>query len=415
MATQQTGTPPNTRRLGIFPDSIRKFVIVFMIILFLIGGIIGIQQAWGNLSNILAVIFGVVGVVLGILTFWPSTKANEASAPVSPVSPQLTPVQVNIYNNPGQLADPQNIHSSMTINANNNKPGDPNAAINTSAANPQQPPNNMPVAHTPVQPAPMPSQPAPMASPPVEPAPAINPSPTVSPVSPAPSLSQSSQGNDESPVNRAVLLKELANEPPGVFQMVVSYLKIPASNLSGISASPAIRAEEVLTLVGNEHLQRVQDALNWATGRNDVEDVRPEAEPRTRGAREQKRDAVKQYPEEPLPNTLRGCIETAQWNVDQAYDLLDPEVEIFPEDIVNAAQSLETAKKDIEHLKKLLQETPSHPKYWSISDQVPIITEQIKCSLIPYLKPTAPQDENYQKRFVALRNALKILDILIPE
>ena len=101
--------------------------------------------------------------------------------------------------------------------------------------------------------------------------------------------------------------------------------------------------------------------------------------------------------------------------MDQAYDLLDPKVEIFPEDIVNAAQSLETAKKDIEHLKKLLQETPSHPKYGSIIDQVPIITEQIKCSLIPYLKPTAPQDENYQKRFVALRNALKILDILIPE
>jgi predicted PurR-regulated permease PerM len=36
MEAQQTGTPPNTRRSGIFPHPIRKLVIIISIILFLV-------------------------------------------------------------------------------------------------------------------------------------------------------------------------------------------------------------------------------------------------------------------------------------------------------------------------------------------------------------------------------------------
>ncbi len=117
----------------------------------------------------------------------------------------------------------------------------------------------------------------------------------------------------------------------------------------------------------------------------------------------------------PLPNTLRNCVETAQWNVDQAFDLLDPQVDISPADKAEAVRSLETAKKDIEHLERLLQVNPSHPKYGSIIDQARIIADQINRSLLPYITQSTSKHENYQKRFTALQNALTMLDTLIPE
>ena len=52
--------------------------------------------------------------------------------------------------------------------------------------------------------------------------------------------------------------------------------------------------------------------------KKDVEDARPEAESRTLGGVAQKHGAEKRDLEEPLPNTLRGCVETAQRNVDQS-------------------------------------------------------------------------------------------------
>jgi len=118
---------------------------------------------------------------------------------------------------------------------------------------------------------------------------------------------------------------------------------------------------------------------------------------------------------EPLQNELRNFVETAQWNVDQAYDLLDPEVDISPADKAKAVRSLETAKMDIEHLKELLQENPSHPKYGSIIDQVDIIIDQVNRYLLPYISPSASKHENFQQRFTALKNALIKLDTLIPQ
>lgn len=101
--------------------------------------------------------------------------------------------------------------------------------------------------------------------------------------------------------------------------------------------------------------------------------------------------------------------------MDQAYDLLDPQVDISPADKAKAVRSLETAKKDIEHLERLLQENPSHPKYGSIIDQVHIITDQVDRSLLPYIMPPMPKHENFQKRFIVLQHALTKLDTLIPE
>ena len=99
----------------------------------------------------------------------------------------------------------------------------------------------------------------------------------------------------------------------------------------------------------------------------------------------------------------------------RAYDLLDPKVNISPADKAKAVRSLETAKKDIEHLKELLQENPSHPKYGSIIDQVDIIIDQVDRYLIPYITPSASKHENYQQRFTALQNALTKLDTLNPQ
>jgi hypothetical protein len=257
-------------------------------------------------------------------------------------------------------------------------------------------------------------EPSPAISYPVESLSAIDPPYTGSPAV-SPTQSGPSQGIAGSPLNRAALLKELANEPPGVFQMVVSYLNISASELSGSSASPAIRADEVLTLVGNEHLQRVREAINWATGSNGIEVVRPGIEPRTQLVQEQQRSVEKQDAKELLPNTLRGCVEAAQRYVGHAFDLLDPRVDISPADKAKAARSLETAKKVIEHLKRLLQENPSHPEYESIIDQVRIITEQVDRYLLPYITPSASKHENFQQRFTTLQSALTKLDTLIPQ
>jgi hypothetical protein len=163
MAAQQTSTPPKTKRWGIFPHPFRLFVIIFVLILAVIAGIIGIQQAWGNLSNILATSFGAVSVILAILTFWPSTKSNEASALISPVIPQPdTSFQINNYNyiNQGQQPSTQNFHSSVTVtdNVNSLKRDDPNPPPNNSVNNAQKTSSNVPDIQSPVTSASAPSQ-----------------------------------------------------------------------------------------------------------------------------------------------------------------------------------------------------------------------------------------------------------------
>jgi hypothetical protein len=100
--------------------------------------------------------------------------------------------------------------------------------------------------------------------------------------------------------------------------------------------------------------------------------------------------------------------------VDQAFDLLDPQVDISPADKAKAVRSLEAAKNVVEHLERLLQLNPSHPKYGSIKDQATIITNQVDRSLLPYITQPTSKHENYQKRFTVLQNALIKLDALIP-
>jgi hypothetical protein len=390
MAIQQTGTPPNTRRFGIFPDSIRKFVIIFMVILFVIAGIIGIQQAWGNLSNVLAVIFGVVGVILGFLTFWPSTKSNEVSAQASSTPSQPSPVQVNIYNNPGQLVNPQPIPTTMTNNANNNEPGSQNTILNTGAATVQhQPSTNAFGINTSVSPTPEPS--------------------------------------DALPQLEDDLYDALTKCLPAAFTKVVRYSHVPNDILSGEDKPLADRADELVRWAesqGDQGLLKLYNAMQRAG----VEVSRSYSEPRARVVEEvawnepekqiepeQKRIADRLASGKSFPNTRRGCVEEAHSYVNKAYDLLDPEMNILPEDIANAAQYLENAQGDIEHLEELLQKNPPHPKYGSIIDQVRIITDQIDHYLIPDLKPSKLSGEDFRKRFGPLLNALKELDTLIPE
>src|SRR5260370_29226536 len=185
-----------------------------MIILFLIGGIIGIigiWQGWGIVSSVVFLIFAVASVILGILTFWPSTKANEAS---TPVSPQPTPVQVNIYNNAGQSTDLQRVPSS------NNESQGQNPLPNRNAINTQQPSKNMPANNSPVSPSPVPSLPTP---------------------------------GDESPrLNRDDLLEALSSCLEAVFVRVVAFSHVPSGILSGYDKPQAIRADELIRWAESE-------------------------------------------------------------------------------------------------------------------------------------------------------------------
>ncbi len=85
MALEGTGTPPKTKKSGIFPDSIRKVVIICSIIVFLIIaiiGAIGIWNNWGIVFNLIFLVLAVVSVVFGLLALWPSKESAEA--PVYP-------------------------------------------------------------------------------------------------------------------------------------------------------------------------------------------------------------------------------------------------------------------------------------------------------------------------------------------
>lgn len=161
MAAQQSSTPPKTKRWGIFPHPFRLFVIIFVLIFAVIAGIIGIRQAWGNVSNIIAAILGAVSVILGILTFWPSTSSNEASALVSSIIPQPNlPFQINNYNyiNQGQQLPAQNFHSPMIDNANNFTQDNPDPPPENRADNSQKTSSNIPGVQPPVTTASVPSQ-----------------------------------------------------------------------------------------------------------------------------------------------------------------------------------------------------------------------------------------------------------------
>jgi hypothetical protein len=315
MATQQTGTPPNTRRMGIFPDSIRKLVIVFMIVLFVIAGIIGvigILQGWDIVFNVLFMVFAVTGVILAILTFWPSNNPNEASATASPVSPRQLLFKSIISLTWGQQAATQQIPSSS------NELGGQRSIPDTNAINTQQQPS-----------------------------------------------------------------KNLQNMPTG------NYLVSP--------------------------VQRDESPLPYAKPRTDGAGGVRKKKPDNLDTHIEKPGAENRGLEESLPNTLRDCVERAQQHVSGAYDLLNPKMNILPEDIANATEFLEAARGNIEHLEELLQENPPHSEHGRIIDQVRIIIDQINEFVIPQLKTSVSVEKNFQKRFVPLLNALNRLDILIPE
>ena len=144
MATQQTGTPAKKRRMGIFPNSVRKIVIVFMIVLFVFAGIIGIigiLRGWDIVFNVLFMIFAVAGVILAILTFWPSNNQNEASASASHKSSRRFNWKSEITW--GQEDITESISESQLNKVNINQPAEQGAAINASMINPHQPPKNM--------------------------------------------------------------------------------------------------------------------------------------------------------------------------------------------------------------------------------------------------------------------------------
>jgi hypothetical protein len=122
MATQQTGTPPKTRRLGIFPDSIRNFIIVIMIVLFVIFGIIGvigILRGWNTVFNVLFMIFAVTSAILAILTFWQSNNPNEAPASASHKSRRQYRLKSNISLTIGQKDTTQSTSESLVNNVAN--------------------------------------------------------------------------------------------------------------------------------------------------------------------------------------------------------------------------------------------------------------------------------------------------------
>jgi hypothetical protein len=232
MAMQQTGTPPKTKRLGIFPHSVRKFVIIFSITLFLLTGIIGtvgIWQNWGIVYNLIFLLLAVASVIIGILTLWPTTSPNETSTPISSEHHEPNPVQVNIYNNAGQSTDLQRVPSS-----NNESPGQ-NPLPNRNAINTQQPSKNMPANNSPVSPTPAPSLPMP---------------------------------GDVSPrLNRDDLLEALSSCLEAVFVRVVAFSHVPSGILSGYDKPQAIRADELIRWAeseGDQSFYKLDEAIQRA-------------------------------------------------------------------------------------------------------------------------------------------------------
>lgn len=114
-----------------------------------------------------------------------------------------------------------------------------------------------------------------------------------------------------------------------------------------------------------------------------------------------------------LPDTRRGCIVEAQEYVKKAYDLLNPKLNILPENVVDALEYLKTAKRDIEQLRALLQADPP-PKYARIFAEIDLVIDQIDNYLVPSLQPTASSYKNAQNKFQPLLEALGNLDTLIP-
>lgn len=317
MATQQTNTSPNTSKLGIFPDLMRKFVIVVMVILFVIAGIIGIQQAWGNLSNILAVIFGVVGVILGFLTFWSSKESKEISTEVSATPSQTPPVQVNIYNNPGQQVSAQ-VTSELTINnANNNQTTDQNTVTHTDAASSQQPPKN---AH---------------------------------------GDDTNTSHRDELPqFDKDNLYDALTTCLPAVFTKVVRYSHVPRDILSGDEKAQAIRADELIRwaeLPGGQGLFKLYDAMYKAGVEVSRQYYEPQASVIEKSGRkgpeyqiehEQERiaiphqsaqDAQQQQPvEKNMPQSMQSTDSLSA----QQDDLDEDEISHLTQDLIDSPQSV---------------------------------------------------------------------------
>lgn len=113
-----------------------------------------------------------------------------------------------------------------------------------------------------------------------------------------------------------------------------------------------------------------------------------------------------------LPDTRRGCIVEAQEYVKKAYNLLNPKLNILPENVVDAVGYLKTAKRDIEQLRDLLRTDPP-PKYARIFAEIDIVIDQVDNHLVPVLQPASPY-KNAQNKFQTLREALDNLDTLIP-
>lgn len=290
MTMHRTGTPPKTKRSGVFPHSIRNVVIISSIIFFLITGVIGtigIWQNWGFVYNLIFLIFAVASVIIGVLAFWSSTKPTEENTPAMPTHPQQTPqspVQVHIYNFAAHGADP---------------PYFPTAAYQAK---------------------------------------------------------------------------------PGNVSLENYYL----------------------TNVKNREAQTVSE-----TGAEDRQPKPENLDDNNSG------DSMIKSSEKGLPDTRRGCIVEAQEYVKKAYDLLNPKLNILPENVTDAMQYLKTAKRDIEQLKALLKADPP-PTYARIFAEIDIVIDQIDNHLAPSFQSTASPYKNAQNKFQALLEALGNLDTLIP-
>jgi hypothetical protein len=238
------------------------------------------------------------------------------------------------------------------------------------------------------------------------------------PSTPSPSAQQDDTDEDAS----SNLIRDLIRSSPSIFDAVIAYYNPPPGVAeTGTKASKVRELVNTAGIKGN--LQKLIDAYQLAMSEQPL--VKKVQQKLTVGTKQdaevaeqamsKKRDAEKRSSEEPFPDTLRGCVEGAQRNVKKAYDLLDPEMNILPEEIENAGQFLKTAKGDIEHLQELLEENSPLPEHGSIIDQIRIITDQINEYLAPPLKPSESLDKIFQKKSSPLLNALNKLDTLILE
>jgi hypothetical protein len=216
---------------------------------------------------------------------------------------------------------------------------------------------------------------------------------------PLPSVSGPAIIHESSQLDEDALFDGLSKCLPATFTRIVYCTKVPAGDLHGDDAPQTQRAADLIRwaksndtnlrklhecyeriVLGKEVLENAHHPQPYVATPNDTTEEAPGGN--IEGSIVQQEQAIIAGQPKGVPSlsTRRGCVEELQLQIKRAYDLLDPDMNILPEDIENAAQSLKAVEGDIKQLQVLLQENPPHPEHERILEQIRIINTASKCN-----------------------------------